>query len=672
MGFKKWVIGKTDKQLAKQLSEICEIEPILALIAAARGHTDPSELEQFFSDELCLSDAYLFTDIEKAAEIVNKAIENGEKIAVYGDYDCDGVTATALLYKYLKSRNADCVYYIPDRFSEGYGMNCNAVKHLSQKGVELIITVDNGISCVEEIELANSLGMKVVITDHHLPPEIIPKAVAVVDPHRVDCPSDFKSLCGAQIAFMLVCVLENKEPEELLPYFSDLISVAVIADVMPLIGENRSIVKHGIFKLKSSPLTGLSAILNVSGVALSNVNAEKIAFSICPRINAAGRMGNAAKAVELLCENNMLKALEIANEIDELNALRQQTERTIMREAVQIIEKNKLFNDRVIVVCGDDWHHGVVGIVASRICERYGKPAIVLSSDGEVSHGSGRSYDGFSLFNSVSFCKDLLTKFGGHDLACGLTLATDNVSDFRKKINEYAFSVEYQPPILKLDCKLNPAALTVELSESLKLLQPFGFKNQLPVFGIFGVTLQRITPLSDNKHLKLLFSKDVNKFQALLFGVSTESFCFDIGNVLDLAVTLETNNYNGNVSVSVQIKAMRMSDTDDTKLFDDIENYGLMINNKSFNAVSIAPTRTEIGTIYRYIGAEGILSEKIKYHFINTLGYGKTAVSLDVLTELKLIYFENGRYFKNPAAEKTDLSNSDIFNKVTGSVNAND
>ena len=664
MGFKKWMVKETNRELAKQLAYECDIDPIVALIAIGRGYTDPADLEEFLSDEPCFSDTYAIADIMHAADIVNFSIESGKKIAVYGDYDCDGVTATAMLYKYLKSRGSNCIYYIPDRFDEGYGMNCNAVEYLHSLGVELIITVDNGIACNKEIELANSLGMTVVVTDHHLPSDILPPAAAVVDPHREDCPSEFKAICGAEVAFKLICVMEGREPEELLPYFADILSVAVIADVMPLTYENRSIVKYGVKKLKTSALTGLSALLNVSGVAIQNVTAERIAFSICPRINAAGRMGSATKAVELLCEENMLRALEIANEIDSLNSSRQKIERDILSQALEKIEEQKLYHDRIIVVSGEGWHHGVVGIVASRICERYGAPCIVLSSDGETSHGSGRSFRGFSLFDAVSHCKDLLQKFGGHDLACGLTLKTDEIDLFREKINEYAYGLPSFVPVLSLDCKLNPCALTTDLSDSLKQLEPFGFGNQLPIFAVFGVTLQRITPLSNNKHLKLLFSKGDNTFQALLFGVSTDSFCFEVGTVLDLAITVETNIYNGNKTIGIQIKGIRVSGTDDEKLFYGLDNYNRFCNAQPFNAKSITPTREEIGPIYRCISPKGVLKDKILYSFINTLGLGKTLSALLVLEDLELIYKKDGKYFKNISAEKTNLLNSKIYQNL--------
>lgn len=664
MGFKKWVIKEYDRNLGKQLANECDVDPLVALIASARGYDTPADLEEFLSDELNFSDTYSMADIMHAADIVNLSIENGKKIAVYGDYDCDGVTATAMLYTYLKSRNANCIYYIPDRFQEGYGMNCNAVEYLHSLDVDLIITVDNGIACIEEIELANNLGMSVVVTDHHLPGANLPDAAAIVDPHRRDCPSEFKSICGAEVAFKLICVMEGKEPEELLPAFADILSVAVIADVMPLTYENRSIVKYGIKKLKSSPLTGLSALLNVAGVSLQNVSSERIAFSICPRINAAGRMGSATKAVELLCETNMLKALQLANEIDEFNASRQKIERDIFNQAIESIEENNLFNDRVIVVCGSNWHHGVVGIVASRIMERYGVPCIVLSSDGVVAHGSGRSFAGFSLFQAVQSCEDLLSKFGGHDLACGLTIEEKNIDLFRERINDYAYSMAYNPPLLQLDCKLNPRALSTDLSDSLKQLEPFGSQNHLPVFAIFGVTLQRITPLSNNKHLKLLFSKELSSFQAIIFGMSTDMFCFEIGDVLDIAVTLETNLYNDKKSLSMQIKGIRVSGTDDDKLFYELDNFKRFSKDISFDASAITPNREEIGKIYRSVTEKGVLPEKIVYSFINTLGYGKTNSSFAILEDLGLIYKKDGKYFKSPTTQKTNLANSCLYNKM--------
>lgn len=662
MGMKKWQIADFDKALAKELADECDVDPIIALIASARGYTDPAALEEFLSDEPYFEDPRALCDIEKAARIINSEIENGGKIAVFGDYDCDGVTATALMFSYLSGRGADCVYYIPDRFEEGYGMNISAVKKLKSEGINLLITVDNGIACHNEIKLAKELGMSVVVTDHHLPADTLPEADAVVDPHRVDCLSEFKEICGAEVAFKLICVMEDKEPEELLPYFADLLSVAVSADVMPLTAENRAIVKYGVEKLKTAPATGLSAVLNVAGISDDSLNAGKIAFGIAPRINAAGRMGSAKRAVELLLCDNMLKALGIAGEIDDANADRQRIEKEIFAQAVDIIEEKGYKYDRVIVVDGENWHNGVVGIVASRITERYGCPSVVISRNGEVASGSGRSIEGFSLYNAIKAASDLLLKFGGHELAAGVGLKSENIEIFRQKINEYAAGQEYVPPVLKLDCRLNPSALSLDLAETLKELEPFGHGNPTPLFGVYGVTLTRITPIGGGKHLRLLFSKGENSFQALLFGMTTERFCFCEGDILDTAVTVDTNLYNGELSLSVQIKALRMSGTDDEQLFKEIDSFNNYMSGRDFDVNLLLPSRAETGVIYKFIASGSVTEDRIKYVHLNTVGYAKTVISLMTLTELGLIIKDGSGVYRTAGVHtKTELTNSAVY-----------
>ncbi len=662
MGFKKWVVSDIDKQLAKELSVECDIDPIISLISSSRGYTDPMDLEQFISDEPCFSDPRETADIILAADIINSAIENNDKIAVFGDYDCDGVTATALLLSYLKSRNADCIYYIPDRFSEGYGMNCDAVRKLKDENVKLIITVDNGIACIEEIALCNELGMEVVVTDHHLPADVLPDAAAIVDPHRKDCPSSFKAICGAQVVFRLICVLENKEPEELLPYFADILSVAIVADVMPLSYENRTTLKYGVKKLKAQPATGLRAILSVAGIDLDNITASRITFGISPRINAAGRMGSANRAVELLCSDNIMSALALANEIDADNTSRQQIEKKIYDEALEIIEKNGFNHNRVIVASGYNWHHGVVGIAAAKIAEKYGRPAILLSSDGEIATGSGRSIEGFSLYNAIASVRDLTVKFGGHELAAGLTLMHSDIEEFRNRINEYAYTVSPVIPVLKLDCKLNPSALNLDLADSLSVLEPFGAGNKVPVFGIFGVTLERITPIGNNKHLRLLFTKGDTTFQGLLFGVGPDSFCFAEGDFLDVAVTAEKNLFKGEYNLSVQIKGIRMNGTDDDRLFEDLFLYNDFLSGREIDFSSLFPTREQVGEIYKYILGKKVLSDRIKYVFLNSIGFAKTSVALKVLEELGLIVIGADGFIYTPSEnKKTNLLNSPTY-----------
>ena len=667
MGFKRWRISSIDKALAKELAEECNVDPIVALIASSRGYTDPMDLEQFLCDEPVFSNPSDTKDIVLAAEIVNAAIEDGVKIAIYGDYDCDGVTATALLYNYLTSRNADCIYYIPDRFNEGYGMNEDAVKKLYAEGVKLIITVDNGISAIKEVDLAKKLGMDVVVTDHHLPGEVLPKADAVVDPHRSDCPSSFKEICGAEAAFRLICVMENKEPEELLPYFADILCLAVIADIMPLTLENRSIVKCGVEKLKNSPLTGLCALISVAGLEQKSLTASKIAYGLCPRINAAGRMGSADRAVELLICENMMAALGIANEIDSENSLRQQKEKEILKEAVSSVEANKYRNDRIIVCEGKNWHQGIVGIVAARITEKYGKPAILITVDDEGNaHGSGRSVEGFSLFDAISSCKDLLTKFGGHSQAAGISLREENIAEFRNRLNDYAFKTEYVAPVLHIDCKLNPAALTVDLASSIKSLEPFGSGNAVPVFGLFGVRLERITPIGNGKHLRLLFSKNTNTFSALLFNVTAEEFCFELGDILDLAVVVDENVYKGEVNLTVQIKGIRISGTNDDELFESISLFEKMQKGIEDNYSLICPSRNDVGAVYKLFLQGEISEEKLKYKLINSLNVGKTLACVSILEDLGLCKKKNNGLITGIKTDvKTNLEASATYNKLT-------
>lgn len=664
MNFKKWNIAACDKALAKQLSEECDIDPITAYIASGRGYTDPYELEQLLSDEAFLYDLHELNDIYVAAQIVNAAIENDSLIAIYGDYDCDGVVATAIVYDYLSSRNARCIYYVPDRFSEGYGMNKNALDYLNGKGVNLIITVDNGISSIDEISYAKELGMKVIVTDHHIPKDILPEADAVVDPHKADSQSSFKDICGAFVAFKLICAVNSSEPEEMLERYSDYLAVATIGDVMPLIYENRSVVKAGLNKLISNPCVGLSAILNVAGVDRADISSSKVAFGIVPRINAAGRMGSASRAVELLLCDNMLDALKIANELDSENSRRQQIEKTIFSEACVKIEENGYQYNRVIVVEGENWHSGIVGISASRLVEKYGKPVIVLSVDESYACGSGRSCGKFSLFEAINHCSDLLDKFGGHELAAGVSMKKDLIPDFRKKINKFACSLPVAYPEINIDCKLRPSALTVDLALALKELEPFGNGNPVPSLGIFSVKLQKITPIGSGKHLRLLFEKDGIPFQALLFGVTPESFSFECGDTVDIAVNLDVNLYKDNLNLSIIIKAIRISGIDNDPVIYENQNYHDFKSGEAFDYTVILPTREEVGSVYRYIISSPSNQNKIINRFLNSLGCAKTMISLDTLTELRLIEYKDNIYIAQTGVKKTDLKNSHTYNSL--------
>ena len=671
MSVKKWIVGAPDREKAKLLAEECDIDPFAALIAVGRGIDNDGELELLMSDEPILCDPLELADIRIAADYINSAITNNTKIAVFGDYDCDGVVATSLLYDYLKSRGAEVVAYIPDRIDEGYGMNCAAVDKLASQGVGLIVTVDNGISCANEIEYAESLGIKTVVTDHHLPPEELPNAVAVVDPHRKDCPSTFKDICGAEVAFKLVCVLDDKEPEEMLPRYADILAVATIGDVMPLTNENRSIVKAGIRKIKSSSNIGIAAILNMAGVDRNNIDAGKISFGIVPRINAAGRMGSAYRAFKLLTSNNTMDALKIAGPIDDDNVRRQQIEKEIFKSAVKMIEDNDYQYNRVIVVCGENWHFGVLGIVASRICERYGKPALVLSSENGVAHGSGRSFSGFHLYDAINACSAILIKYGGHELAAGVSVKDDKVDEFRQNINQYATTKPLAVPKLNIDFRLNPAGMSVDMAFAIKSLEPFGMGNPAPIFGIFGVTLEKITAIGGGKHLKLLCRKNGNAFQTVLFSVTPEQFCFMPGDIIDLAVTLDTNFYQDKYNLSIQIKAVKMANIDQDAYFEGKQLFDDFVSGYDTDYTAIFPTRAEVGSVYKMITAGPISAERLR-HVETDIGYGKTQTALKTLNELELVSLNNGVWVGHTTNQKSDLMNSVTYKKLYEGVNTDE
>lgn len=671
MSAKKWIVGMPDREMAKQLAEECDMDPFATLVAVGRGFDNAGELDLFVSEEPVLCDPLELADIKLAAQYINDSIADGVKIAVFGDYDCDGVVATALLYDYLISRGADVVAYIPDRIDEGYGMNCLAVDRLAEQGVGLIVTVDNGISCAKEIEYANFLGIKTVVTDHHLPPEELPQAVAVVDPHRADCPSTFKEICGAEVAFKLVCALDDKEPEQMLSRYADILAVATIGDVMPLTNENRSIVKAGIQKIKSSPNIGIAAILNMAGIDRNSIDAGRVSFGIVPRINAAGRMGSAYRAFELLSCQNAMDALKIAGPIDDDNVRRQQIEKDILKEAVKLIESNGYQHNRVIVVCGCNWHFGVLGIVAARICEYYGKPTFVLSAENGVAHGSARSFSGFHLYNAINACSDVLTKYGGHELAAGVSVKEKNVDVFRQKINDYASTISNAVPTLNIDLRLNPAGMSVDMAFALKTLEPFGQGNPMPIFGLFGVKIEKLTAIGGGKHLKLLCRKNANAFQAVMFGTTLQQFPYVVGDTVDLAVVLDANLYQEKYNLSVQIKAIKLTDLDQDAFFEGKKDFDDFVSGCCSDFNVVYPTRAEVGSIYKMITASPMSLERIK-NVDTQIGYAKTQVAIQVLCELGLVSINNGILVGNIAKEKSDLMNSTTYKKIYERVNGNE
>lgn len=676
MNRKKWVVSRCDRDAAATIAENCGVEPFAAFLLCSRGMTDEFEIERFLYDT-DLIDPYTLPDMEKAAQRVNQALENGERITVFGDYDCDGVTSTALLYSYLCSRGANVDYYIPDRAAEGYGMNTGAIDLLKSRGTNIIITVDNGISAIEEVAYAKTLGIDVVVTDHHRVGEVLPDAVAVVDPHRADSFCEFSEWAGVGVAFKLICALDGSEGYELLEQYGDIVALGTVADIVPLKSENRIIVRSGIAFMNSaledgSLRVGLKALLETGG-SVETLDASAVAYRIAPRINAAGRMGSAERALRLLLTENKDEAKELAREISDANVQRQATETEITASAVEYIENTpEIKHGRVLVVEGEGWHQGVIGIVASRLVEKYGKPCIVISKNGDIAKGSGRSIDGFSLYDALSFCGDILTQFGGHVLAAGLTVDSDKIGAFRDRINEYAQSREAVIPTLKIDCKLNPSSINTETVESLRVLEPYGAENPQPLFGIYNMEITAIQPVGAGKHLRITVKRNNNYITVIMFSVSLEEFPYKTGDVVDLAVKLGENEYQGKLQVSVQAKAIKFSNSNDDEVMKSLNDYedfcaGLEISSEKREDVCI--DREFCGNVYKYIKANNgwnYSAEVLCFRLgLPPRKIAACRISLDVLTELGILILKDGRYILPPQTVKNPLENSGIFRKAS-------
>lgn len=668
MGRKKWCVNEIDKALACEIADRLDIDPFACLLLVSRGITEDEQIKSFFSDSIILSDPFELKDMDKAVHRINEAIENDEKIVVYGDYDADGVTATALLCEYLQLNGCNVIPYIPDRNSEGYGLNTGAIKSLCEMGVDLIITVDNGISAIKEAQYIKSLGVDLVITDHHKAGEAIPEAVAVVNPHRRDCPSRFKQFAGVGVAFKLVCALCG-DGEQVLSMFADLVTVGTVGDIVSLTGENRLIVKKGIEMMNSSTSLGLEELKRVAGVSEKTLNCSSVAFSVVPRINAMGRMGHASKALELLLSQDCENTGVIAQEIDSANARRQEIEKEITLQAQKQIEENpEMLNNRVLIFSGKNWHGGVIGIVAARLVQKYGKPCLVITDDGNEAKGSARSIDGFSLYDCISSAKELLLHYGGHVLAAGFGMKSENLPAFRKAVEDYAKSVDMPFAKLEIDCRLRPEFISSDVLPVIDALEPFGAGNPQPLFGLFGMSLTGIHPIGGGKHLRLSFKKGNTNITGLLFGVTQESFPYSIGDTLDLAVKLEKNEYMGQVKVSIYIREMRMSGTDDElylksyRLYEKIRRGDRLTKKEAAFAL---PDRQQVAEVFRFIRDNGgwIYDSDILCYRLG--GDGSNAcrvhICIDVLCELGVFRKEGESILPANLQMKVNLEDSPLM-----------
>ena len=664
-----WSEQKYAATLAAQQKEV----GLLAGILAARGITDPTEALTLLAGEEELSDPMLLTDMDKACARILEAIDKEQTIVVYGDYDVDGVTATALLYQHLKGMGASVKCMLPSREGDGYGLSKNAIQSIHDKGCQLIVTVDNGISALEEAEFAASLGVDLIVTDHHLPQDALPKAVAVVDPRRADDHSPFKGLCGAGVAFKLCAALDGCPPEEMLDYCGDLAAVGTVADVMPLTGENRTLVKAGLKLLQQTDRPGISALLEEVGLEGKPITAENVSYAIAPRINAAGRMDNAVTALQLvLCEDEE-RAEELAHKLNEINVARQETEQEIVKAAQEQLDAEPaILEDRVILIWGRDWHPGVIGIVASRLVEKTGRPVIVVSVDehGE-GKGSGRSVQGFNLHECIASCEDILLRFGGHAMAAGLSVREENLPELRRRLNEWAArecAVLFTPP-LECDLSIHLDRITVESVRRLEQLAPYGAENPTPVFVLEKAVIDGIFSVSEGKHCRLRLRQGNASIYAVWFGMPPEQLPYTMGDVVDAAVNLSVYESLRGAQLSGRILELHPAGfgnaaAEQTALVQALRR-GTPLSAEQ--KARIAPERSDIITVYRELQARRWHAEDLQPLFakLGEENTGKILVAITALEQVGLIAVRerSGAKFWElvPAEGKKNLADAPIL-----------
>ena len=560
MKYSKWIVPRGEQELPPELLA-AGYPPMLAAVLARRGISGGAEAEAFLAagaDSLCPPEQML--DMDKAAARLRLAVERGETVAVYGDYDVDGITSACLVTSWLRSRGLRCLPYIPDRLEEGYGLNTAAVDSLAAQGATLLITVDCGITAAGEAEHARDIGLDLIITDHHeCSAAGLPQALAVVDPKRPGCPYPNKGLAGVGVAFKLLCAVEGGA-EALLSEYADLVGAGTVADVMPLVGENRYIVRRGLEQMESRPRPGLAALLAECGGANKRISASTVGFTIAPRLNAAGRLGNARLAARLLLSRSAAEAEPLARELCRLNRERQELEHEIWEQAHELLRVSPPAGP--IVLASEGWHQGVIGIAASRLAEEFRRPCVMICLDGENGKGSCRSYGGFNLFDALAACSDCLEGFGGHALAAGLTIKRSRVDDFRRELAEY-YRTCPEPTEPALECELridDPAWLDMEGVAALERLEPYGTGNARPNICLLGAGLERITPIGGGSHLKLRLYKGGAEFDCVMFGTRESELGAREGDTVDAAFYPQINEFRGRRSVQLLVCALRRSD----------------------------------------------------------------------------------------------------------------
>lgn len=664
MKMKRWVTAKPNLETVRSLARSCGFTPLAAAALCARGIDTPEAARAFLeTDPAKLHDPMLLPDMAKARDTIRRAIEQGKKIAVFGDYDVDGVTSTCVMTRVLRSLGADVRHYIPDRLSEGYGLSMGAMDRLAQDGIGLIVTVDSGVSAFEEIARARELGMEVVVTDHHECREELPDANAVVNPKRADSTYPFAELAGVGVAFKLACAMAGDgQQRAVLEQYADLVALGTVADVMPLIGENRIIVAAGLRRMAETQNVGLSMLLHESGQQGKRLTASTISFILAPRINAAGRLGHADMAAELFLTDDPRRAQTLAMALCEQNKQRQATENQILEQALQKLRREyDPLEDQVIVLAGEDWHHGVIGIVSSRICDRYACPTVLIALEDGIGKGSGRSVKGFNLYEALCDSAPLLERFGGHELAAGLTIREENIQQFHENMEAWArehVNPQELMPILHIDCPIAPEFISTEATRGLDVLEPFGMGNPQPVFSMCDLLVEEITPISSDRHVRLTLSKDGQTYTAMLFGTGQGGCGFAQGNYVDAAFCLEINEYRGRCSVQLVIRDIQLSTCEvmaDQKI---LNLYNRFMSDGALTAREarvLLPERRDLVAVWRHILSrsedgwlsvpDGALSRRVSWESRREINIGKLLVCLDVFSESRLLsyHFREGQ-----------------------------
>ena len=677
----KWLIKKQDEAAVAEIRKQFGFCDAVARVLYNRGLTDRKSIESFFDIDIAnLHDPLLLADMEKATSRIKRAVENGEKITVYGDYDVDGITSVVLMYRCLTSLGANVDYYIPDRTEEGYGLNSSALRSIYDSGTSLIVTVDTGTTAVEEIAEAENYGLDVIVTDHHECKPTLPVCVAVVNPKRPDSVYPYKELAGVGVVFKLVCALIG-DSTKAFSLYGDLVSIGTIADIMPLVDENRVLVSLGLDLLRKRPSCGIKALLEASGgYKHGQITASTIAFQVAPRINAAGRIGDPKRSVELLLCEDPEQAASLAEGLCDENRTRRQMEADIIADVEKMLE-NRNPSDRIIVVGSENWHHGVIGIVASKIVEKYHLPCILVCFDGDRAKGSARSIKDVSMFELLTQSSRHLEKFGGHEMAAGLTLARKDFDGFVRDITAIAnekITDDMMIPVVESECEIPFSEISLDTVHELQRLEPFGTGNPTPNFAFGNVVISDIIAVGAGMHLKLTFSYSGQDFSAMLFGTTLQDFDFATGDTVDIVFSMSENFFNNRYSLNMSLKRMRLCEETEKKEADEEKLYNRFISGDKEDGIVL--TRKEFTAVYRHLHRNYVNARQTRYmphalargfarKGLEDFGFCKLMLCLNILSELGIIeyaYNENVNITFRDTQNKKNLADSKTWRAVGG------